>query len=114
QILGNFEYRIPIVGRTVQAALFVDVGSAFNLRTKGSQTYSTEFLADDPFLGTLGLLNCPRLSSGLAAITFTTLAACQNFSNLALSPSLGFIARDNRIITRAEYDEALRLGPVDP
>ncbi len=34
QILGNFEYRIPVIGRTVQAALFVDVGSAFNLRSK--------------------------------------------------------------------------------
>ncbi|HYX29315.1 MAG TPA: hypothetical protein VE863_12180, partial [Pyrinomonadaceae bacterium] len=33
---------------------------------------------------------------------------------LALSPAQGFVARDNRLITRAEYDEALRLGPVDP
>jgi outer membrane protein insertion porin family len=44
----------------------------------------------------------------------TTLAACQNFTNLALSPSLGLVARDNRLITRAEYDQALRTGPVDP
>jgi outer membrane protein insertion porin family len=114
QVLGNFEYRIPIIGRTVQAALFVDVGSAFNLRSKGNQTYSTEFLADDPFLGTLGILSCPRLAAGIAPITLTTLAACQNFTNLALSPSLGLVARDNRIISRAEFDEALRLGPVDP
>src|SRR6185369_384556 len=34
QFLGNFEYRIPIIGRTVQAALYADVGNAFNLRTK--------------------------------------------------------------------------------
>src|SRR5437588_8360189 len=52
QVLGNFEYRIPIIGRTVQAALYADVGSAFNLRSKRDQTYSTEFLADDPFLST--------------------------------------------------------------
>jgi len=116
QILGNFEYRIPVVGRTVQAALYVDVGSAFNMRSKRDQTYSTEFLADDPFLSTNGFIACPRLtnSGGIAPVNLTTLAACQNFTNLALSPSLGLVARDNRLITRAEYDQALRTGPVDP
>ncbi len=116
QLLGNFEYRIPVVGRTVQAALYVDVGSAFNLRSKRDQTYSTEFLADDTFLPTNGLIACPRLNSsgGAAVVTLTTLAACQNFTNLALSANLGFIARDNRLITRAEYDQALRTGPIDP
>ena len=114
QFLGNFEYRIPIIGRTVQAALFVDVGSSFNLRSKTPQTYSTEFLADDPFIQTFGLIACPRAPSGVAPITLTTLAACQNFTNLALSPGFGLIARDNRLITRGEYEEALRIGPVDP
>ena len=47
-------------------------------------------------------------------MTLTTLAACQNFSNLALSPAFGLVARDNRLITRAEYDQALRTGPIDP
>jgi outer membrane protein insertion porin family len=42
------------------------------------------------------------------------LAACNNFSNLALTSSGGLVARDNRLITRAEFDEALRLGPADP
>jgi hypothetical protein len=98
----------------VQAALFVDVGSAFNLRSKKDQSYATEFLADDPFLSTIGFITCPRLAAGIAPVTLTTLAACQNFTNLALSPSLGLVSRDNRIITRGEYDEALRLGPVDP
>ena len=116
QVLGNFEYRIPVVGRTVQAALYVDVGSAFNMRSKRDQTYSTEFLADDPFLPTNGFIACPRLnaSGGIVPVNLTTLAACQNFTNLALSPSLGLVARDNRLITRAEYDQALRTGPVDP
>src|SRR5439155_8450901 len=104
QILGNFEYRIPIIGRTVQAALYADVGNAFNLRSKKEQTYSSEFLADDPFLSTMGIVNCPRAPSGFEPITLTTLAACQTFTNLALSPGLGFIARDNRLITRAEYE----------
>jgi len=114
QILGNFEYRIPIIGRTVQAALYADVGNAFNLRSKKEQSYSSEFLADDPFLSTTGIISCPRQQGGVAPITLTTLAACQTFTNLALSPGLGFIARDNRLITRAEYEQALRLGPVDP
>ncbi|HXI25643.1 MAG TPA: outer membrane protein assembly factor BamA [Pyrinomonadaceae bacterium] len=114
QILGNFEYRIPVIGRTVQAALFIDAGSAFNLRSKKDQAYSTEFLVDDPFISTLGFISCPRSLGGIAPASLTTLAACQNFTNLALSPGFGFVARDNRLITRGEYDEALRLGPVDP
>jgi outer membrane protein insertion porin family len=113
QFLGNFEYRIPIVGRTVQAAFFADVGNAFNLRTKGTQTFNSEFLGDDPFLSTIGFISCPR-AGGVAAVSLTMLAACNNFQNLALSPSSGFVARDNRLITRAEYDTALRLGPIDP
>ncbi|HWP55316.1 MAG TPA: BamA/TamA family outer membrane protein, partial [Pyrinomonadaceae bacterium] len=114
QVLGNFEYRIPIVGHTVQAALFVDVGSSFNLRSKTPQAYSTEFIADDPFIQTFGLIPCPRLPQQFITISLTTMAACQNFSNLALSPGLGLIARDNRLITRAEYEQAQRIGPVDP
>ncbi|HYW74097.1 MAG TPA: outer membrane protein assembly factor BamA [Pyrinomonadaceae bacterium] len=114
QMLGNFEYRIPIVGRTVQAALYADLGNAFNLRTSGTQLFNTEFLADDTFLSTLGFIPCPRATGGVAVVSLTTLAACNKFSNLALSPSNGFIARDNRLITRGEYDTALRIGPIDP
>ncbi len=114
QFLGNFEYRIPILGRTVQWAFFADVGNAFNLRSKTPQTFSTQFLGDDTFLGTLGFIRCPRALGGVAAVSLTTLAACNNFTNLALSPNFGFVARDNRLITRAEYDTALRVGPVDP
>ena len=99
EVLGNFEYRIPLIGRAVSAALFVDVGSAFNLRSKGQQTYSSEFLADQPFLSTIGFITCPRLPSGFASVSLTTLAACKNFSNLALSPAGGLVARDNRLIT---------------
>ena len=114
EVLGNFEYRIPIFGRTVSAALFADIGSAFNLRSKQDQSFSSEFLQDQPFLATVGVIACPRLPGGFAAVTLTTLAACGNFNNLALSPNGGLIARDNRLITRAEFDEALRLGPTDP
>ncbi len=37
RLLGNFEYRIPIIGDTVSLAGFADIGTAFNLRTKTDQ-----------------------------------------------------------------------------
>ena len=48
QLLGNFEYRIPIFGPATLAA-FADVGSVFNLRKTGTQTINSEFLPDDTF-----------------------------------------------------------------
>ena len=119
QVLGNFEYRIPILGNTVSSALFVDIGSSFNLRSKGTQTYSSEFLADQPFLSTIGLIRCPRLDSsagagnGAARVSLNSLAACGNFSNLAYNVVFdALVARDNRIVTQAELDQALGQGPV--
>jgi len=119
QMLGNFEYRIPIVGRTVSAALFVDAGTAFNLRGKRDQAYSSEFLADQPFLTTIGLIRCPRLDNsagvgnGAAAASLTSLAACNNFTRLAYSPVFGsLLARDNRIVAQGEFDNAVNLGPA--
>jgi outer membrane protein insertion porin family len=119
QLLGNFEYRIPIIGNTVTSALFVDVGSSFNLRSKGTQTYSSEFLADYPFLATVGSVRCPRLDSavgagnGTARVSLNSLAACGNFSNLAYNVVFdALVARDNRIVTQAELDQALGQGPV--
>ena len=115
QMLGNFEYRIPIFGRTVSAALFVDVGSAFNFRSKRDQTYSSEFLADQPFLSTAGAINCPRLG-GAVTITLTSLAACGNFSNYAINPQaaqfgiIALVARDNRLVTQNE----LAQNPCSP
>lgn len=50
QLLGNFEYRIPIFG-PASIALFADVGSVFNLRKTGTQSINSNFLADDRFLG---------------------------------------------------------------
>src|SRR6185295_13889431 len=41
QVLGNFEYRIPIIGDTVSLAAFADIGSAFNIRTKSDQGFSS-------------------------------------------------------------------------
>lgn len=50
QLLGNFEYRIPIFG-PVSLAAFADVGTVFNLRKTGPQTINSSFLADDVFVG---------------------------------------------------------------
>jgi outer membrane protein insertion porin family len=56
QLLGNFEYRIPIFG-PVSLAAFADVGSVFNLRKTGTQVINSEFLADDTFIGAGTLTN---------------------------------------------------------
>ena len=98
QLLGNFEYRIPIFGRTVGAALFADIGSSFNWRTKGDQSFSSEFLNDDPFLQTVGALACPRFTGGFVPaglVTLTSIVVCQN-PQLATSPFFSLVARDNR------------------
>ncbi len=63
QLLGNFEYRIPIIGNTVGIAAFADIGSSFNIRSKTDQFFSSNFLDDDPFLRTVGFIPCPRLSA---------------------------------------------------
>jgi len=56
QLLGNFEYRVPIFG-PVSLAAFADVGTVFNLRKTGTQTINSEFLADDTFVGAGTLTN---------------------------------------------------------
>jgi outer membrane protein insertion porin family len=119
QMLGNFEYRIPIFGRAVSGAFFVDVGSAFNLRSKREQSYSSEFLADEPFLTTVGFVRCARLDplsgagQGVAAVSLSSLAACGNFFNLAYVATLdSLVAHDNRIVTQDELNEAVKAGPT--
>ncbi|HYK22546.1 MAG TPA: outer membrane protein assembly factor BamA [Pyrinomonadaceae bacterium] len=117
QLLGNFEYRIPIIGDAVSLAAFADIGTAFNLRSKGEQQFSSEFLGDQPFLSTVGLIPCPSLASNgvtpNVGISLSSLAFCNN-SNLAVQPFLGsLVARDNRIVTRAEL-EANQTGDLNP
>jgi outer membrane protein insertion porin family len=56
QILGNFEYRIPIFGPASIAA-FADIGTVFNLRKGGVQQLNSEFLPDQPFLGASSIGN---------------------------------------------------------
>jgi outer membrane protein insertion porin family len=99
QLLGNFEYRIPIFG-PVQLAAFADIGAAFNLRSGSDQTFSTEFLPD------FGLL------SGQGGLT--GLVASRN-PQLAVSPLTGaLLVQGDRLITREQFTLLQRSGPVDP
>jgi outer membrane protein insertion porin family len=112
QMLANLEYRIPIISDVVSLAAFADIGSAFNLRTKTDQTFSSNFLPDQPFLSTVGSLPCPRFNQ-FVAITLSSLVFCNN-PNLAAQPFFGsLVARDNRIVTTAEL-EAAQNGDVNP
>lgn len=74
ELLGNFEYRIPLFGPATLAA-FADVGTVFNLRKTGTQTINSEFLPDDTFLGAsrltaLGLINTPVLESSFGSLLY--------------------------------------------
>src|SRR5690606_32849533 len=74
QLLGNFEYRVPIFG-PASLAFFADIGSVFNLRSTGTQRIDSEFLKDDLFLGAgrltaLSLINTPVLESSFVSILY--------------------------------------------
>ena len=118
QLLGNFEYRIPVIGRTVSLAAFADVGTAFNLRSKKDQVFSSTFLDDQPFLQTVGAIRCVR-AGGFAAVSLSSLAACNANTELALIPDrsgfLALVMRDNRLATTSELDNArCPTCPFDP
>jgi outer membrane protein insertion porin family len=111
QLLGNFEYRIPLFGPVTMAA-FADIGSAFNLRGGNDQVFSSNFIDANTFLPTLGTIPC---RGTIFAVTLNALAACSNNSPLAFSQiSGGLIARDNRLVSQDEFLNALRVGPIDP
>ena len=104
QLLGNFEYRVPLIGRAVAAAAFVDIGSSFNWHTNGDQSYSSEFLGDQPFLQTVGAVPCSRFAAGFlpaGTVSLSALALCNN-PQLAASPFLSLIVHDNHLVTQAE------------
>ena len=92
QLLGNFEYRIPIFG-PASLALFADVGTVFNLRKTGTQVINSNFLADDTFLG-------PGAATALAA---RNVPAINNFGSL-------FLIND-RFLTTTEFRQYCFLQP---
>lgn len=98
QLLGNFEYRVPIFG-PVTIAAFADIGTAFNLRKGADQTFSSTFLNSDLVLGTGGL-------NSIVAI---------NNPQLATTLFGGLVERDGRLVTRDELSQAIEGGTqVDP
>lgn len=103
QLLGNFEYRIPIFG-PVQIAAFADIGTAFNLRNPADQIFSTEFLPDQPFLTTFGVGGL----SSLAIRRNPQLAFVSSFGGPAL------LVQGDRLLSREQFAQLSRLGPVDP
>jgi len=118
QVLGNFEYRIPVVGSTVQLAAFADIGSAFNIRSKKDQFFNSNFLDDQPFLNTVGAIRCPRAPGGFAVANLSAIAACNADTDLALVSDIfgttGLVLRGNRLVTTAELDNARNLAGFDP
>ncbi len=114
QVLGNFEYRIPIIGSTVGLAAFADIGTSFNLRTKNDQFFSSNFLADQPFLSSVGFVRCDRTPGGFTFASLSSLTACNANTDLALLNGSGLVMRDNRLITTQELDNARNVGPFDP
>ena len=110
QLLGNFEYRVPIFG-PVSIAAFADIGSAFNLSTNQDQIFSTQFLADQPFLGSVGGLTelVVRRNPQLA------ISPSSNFFDAAtLSPLRGLLVQGDRLLTKEEFALLQRVGPLDP
>ncbi|HAF24319.1 MAG TPA: outer membrane protein assembly factor BamA [Blastocatellia bacterium] len=114
QVLGNFEYRIPVIGNTVGLAAFADIGSSFNLRSKRDQFFSSNFLNDQPFLSSIGLVRCDRAPGGIVFASLSAFAACFANTDLALLSGTALIMRDNRLVTTQELDNARSLGPFDP
>jgi outer membrane protein insertion porin family len=110
QLLGNFEYRVPIFG-PVSLAAFADIGSAFNISTKDDQVFSTQFLTDQPFLGGRGGL------TELVALRNPQLALWPNspfFDPVTGSPQRGLLVQGDRLLTKEELGTLQRSGPIDP
>jgi outer membrane protein insertion porin family len=111
QLLGNFEYRVPIFG-PLSIAAFADIGSSFNLTTKTDQTFSTQFLSDQPFLGSLGL-------GGLTELVVRrnpqlALSPVSNFFDQQGLPLRGLLVQGDRLLTKEEFAQLTRVGPTDP
>lgn len=87
QLLGNFEYRVPLLG-VASLVAFADIGTAFNLQKGGIQYINSNFLPDQPFLGSFNSINFIFLRN-----------------NPQFQPSFfgGLLIRDGRPITRREF-----------
>ncbi len=102
QLLGNFEYRIPIIG-PASLAFFADIGSVFNIKKGAVQEINSNFLPDQPFLGIFNDLSLTFLRNNLQYQP-----ANQFFGGLVLG-------REPRPLTREEFNSMLSSGAqIDP
>jgi len=109
QLLGNFEYRIPLFG-PISMAAFADIGSAFNIATRDDQVFSTGFLADQPFLcGAGGLTELVVRRNPQLAISPGSSFFCPNGQ-----PLRSLLVQGDRLLTQEEFGQLLRVGPTDP
>jgi outer membrane protein insertion porin family len=92
QLLGNFEYRIPIFGPASFAA-FADIGTVFNLRKTGEQFINSNFLPDDTYVG-----------AGLV-----TAVALRNNPNLESSYG-SLLMLNNRVLTKTQFTDLFCRG----
>lgn len=104
QLLGNFEYRIPIFG-PVSLAAFADIGSAFNLRTGADQLLNSEFLGDDVFLPTVGSVVLRNSSLPPGGALFGT-----SLNRLAISRSAAATNGEQLAVSRADFNALLISG----
>lgn len=88
QLLGNFEYRVPIFG-PVSVAAFADVGSVFNIRKGSDQTINSAFLPDQPFLGTSSIGNLILFNTNASPYQQTVLG--------------GFLLRNGDPVTKTDF-----------
>ncbi len=88
KFLGNFEYRMPIIG-PVSIAAFADIGTVFNIHKSGTQEIDSEFLRDDLFVGS-------------GTLTLTSLLANPNYES-----SFGaylYEEANTRILTSTQFE----------
>jgi len=102
QLLGNFEYRIPIFG-PASIAFFGDIGSVFNIRKGSTQQINSNFLPDQPFLGIFNDLSLTFLRN--------------NLQYQPASPFFGgvVLGGEPRPLTREQFNSILASNtPIDP
>jgi outer membrane protein insertion porin family len=115
QLLGNFEYRIPLFG-PISIAGFADIGSAFNLRKGADQIFSSTFNNDNlPFPFLASQLGGFRGSLGALVLEKNPFLAAQIISRGNGLFDVGLLARDNRLVTQEEFaQESCNTCTLDP
>ena len=93
QLLGNFEYRVPVYGPVTMAA-FADIGTVFNVRRGNLQSINSSFIRDDLYLGSSSINN---------TLLYGNLG---NSSFYAQNPLTGaFLLLNGNPVTNSQYSE---------